>query len=40
VWESLLYMCGFDLGEYRRLMVAKRKRVEISTIVTTSFGVT
>jgi len=32
VWEPLLYMYGFDLGNYRRLMVAKRKRMEICTI--------
>lgn len=32
VWEPLLYMYGFDLGENRSLMVAKRKRMEIYTI--------
>jgi hypothetical protein len=31
VWEPLLYMYGFDLAEYRRLVVVKRKRMEICT---------
>ena len=26
LWEPLFYMYGFDLGENRRLMVAKRKK--------------
>ena len=39
VWERLLYMYGFYLGEYRRLKVAKRKRMEICTIMNAVFYV-
>lgn len=31
-WELLLYMYGCVIGEYRRLMVAKLKKMEICTI--------